>query len=220
MCEFRIRQNFLNQNQIHRIINDPFKSKIQTRFPYHGVREGHCPSCHNLIPLEKRFPSGHTSRSLCQVCYLNLIGSRPNTDCFICLEPLPAYKLQAQMAAEREIKEYIHDGDCLDYFTIVHCKVVGENQDYIENSSYSTPQLPFHNRQVQILPIELQKSVDELKKTINASLSILNTSPGNVPVQHQNNIPTESINDTSESFGADDGEITVINLPKNACKTI
>jgi hypothetical protein len=105
--------------------NSVIPINFRPRYQYQNVQEEHCPECGIKLPLEFRRPSGRTTRSLCEWCYTSLIANTINYYCFICRQRLPEYKVHAQMKKQREISHHIDDGYCLDYFTLVHCKVVG-----------------------------------------------------------------------------------------------
>lgn len=126
MCEYTDRIQKLVPVMSGRSVNDLFSAHVMARFPYSSVMEGYCPVswCGRPLSLGERRPYGRTTRSLCRDCYGSLILSRVNSNCFICDRPLPDMKIRAQRTNSREIAHNIHDRECIDYFTLIHCKVV------------------------------------------------------------------------------------------------
>ncbi|MCB2141208.1 hypothetical protein KQH27_00705, partial [bacterium] len=125
MCEFTQRILGLKRAMSGKSLNDLFPMNFLPRFQYQFVQEGHCPECGMILPFDYLRPIVRTTRSLCDGCYTDLIANTINYNCFICGRSLPKHKVRAQKKNRREISYHIDDGYCLDYFTLVHCKVVG-----------------------------------------------------------------------------------------------
>jgi len=126
MCEFTDRIKTLVPQLSRCSAEELFPPYVQNRYPFYWVKEKHCLACGTWLPYNERRPQGRTTRCMCSRCYETLIVIYLNEFCFICGGPLPAYKVHAQTKNPREISENIHDGPCLDYHTLIHCKVVGD----------------------------------------------------------------------------------------------
>jgi hypothetical protein len=209
-------------------IHELFSPETQREFPYHTVNKGHCPSCQNLIPINEQFPPGRTSRSFCQRCYSDLITNKFRGPCLICRNPLPAYKIERQVETPREISEYLHDGECIDYFTLIHCKVVGEDMSFLRDDSPVYNQLPYHklpslsfqDTDINRLAADNYKNVEQVKNLIANAIPYSRIRPNNsVKLPSRNKIidPNfEALQFHSDTDVEGDEQITVITLPKSA----
>jgi hypothetical protein len=209
-------------------LNELFSPEIQREFPYHTVSKGYCPSCQNLIPINEQFPPGRTSRSLCQRCYYDLITNKLGGMCLICRKPLPAYKLQGQANTPREISEYIHDGECIDYFTLIHCKVVGEDMSFVSDESPAYNQLPYHklpdlsfqDTHIKGHAADNYENIEKAENLLNSSIFHSKIRPNNLVTLSLRNkiIDTnfEGFQSHSDTGVEGDEKITVITLPKSA----
>jgi hypothetical protein len=90
---------------------------------------------------------------------------------------LPELKVQSQNINPREISHHIDDGYCLDYFTLVHCKVVGgvdmnflgdeqPTQVLVENKMYQLAP----DSDVDKLSVHISRKVENLKRLIHHDL--------------------------------------------------
>lgn len=174
MCEYTERIKEVERVMSGKSIDYSFPEHVQVRFPYRMVREGHCLACGVLIPIDERRPYGRATRSLCHHCYTNMVVNKLNYNCFVCGGLLSHYKTQDQMANPREIKNNIDDGDCLDYFTVVHCKVVGGvDMSFLKDESYNInmQQISWENQNnptdmstnIEQLPAEVLKQIDYIR---------------------------------------------------------
>ena len=162
MCEYTKRIEEVKQAMAGKSIDYSFPEYVQIRFQYWRVREGHCPGCGVSIHIKERRPYGRATRSLCNQCYNDLILYKLNYNCFVCGGLLSHYKTQDQMANPREIKNNIDDGDCLDYFTVVHCKVVGGvDMSFLKDESYNInmQQISWEN---QNNPTDMSTNIEQL----------------------------------------------------------
>jgi hypothetical protein len=57
---------------------------------------------------------------MCLEHYESLIANRTNYVCFICGRPLQNIKIEAQYQNQREISNHIHEGECMQKWTIIH----------------------------------------------------------------------------------------------------
>jgi hypothetical protein len=63
---------------------------------------------------------------MCVFCYDELVAGRYNANCLICKDPLPAEKIQEQLANRREIRAHMHEGQCWSIWVVLHNIVLGE----------------------------------------------------------------------------------------------
>jgi hypothetical protein len=78
---------------------------------------------------------------------------------------LPNFKIQAQSVDPREIGHNIHDGQCTDYFTLVHCKVVGGvDMSFLVEESRGLN--VFNTSQTQYDPAKASAEIEELSATV------------------------------------------------------
>lgn len=96
---------------------------ILNPFPY-AFESGLCPVCGR--PRERKPAGKNTERSMCRMCYENLIANRVSERCFICGWILPNSKIDEQRRNPREIVEHMHDGICTHIWTIIHNVSVGD----------------------------------------------------------------------------------------------
>ena len=118
-----------------------FAIGIKQRFPHDLVVVGHCLTCGTALSIAQLRPPGRATRSMCETCYENQVVSRLNTTCFICGRRLPDHKINAQEIYKEKIIHNIHDGQCFEYYTVIHCKVMGEDMRFLNdpNSNFPTP---------------------------------------------------------------------------------
>ena len=113
--------------------------KIKARFK--RVKPSRCLICGKKMSYHELWPIGKCSRSLCLGCYNHWILARSRTGyinyCFICGDQLPHYKVNAIKSNPREIGKHMHDGNCMDSFTIMHNIIVGNIDHYYDHLRYS-----------------------------------------------------------------------------------
>jgi len=177
MCEFSGRIKGLVPNMAGRGINEIFSANVQARFPYGSVRVGHCLVCGAQLSDIERRPPGRATRSMCETCYGDLIVARVNEYCVVCGGRLPQYKVQAQIKNPRELRENIHEGECLDYFTLCHCKgIMGVDLSFLrdEHSNYiGIPQQNTYALPSPSLNTEIKEAAAKLEKEIEKSIRLL-----------------------------------------------
>jgi len=139
-----------------------FAIGIEARFRYHSVVVGHCLICGTVLSVVQPRPPGRATRSMCETCYENEIVSRLNTTCFICGRRLPDIKITAQEINNRELTHNIHDGQCLEYYTIIHCKIGGEDMSFLDYTDLTFPSMA-----------ELNKNADRLRKACKFTIARL-----------------------------------------------
>lgn len=147
---------------------------------------------------------------MCEPCYRGLIADRRNSHCFICSGPLPNYKLDAQMRNSREIREHIHDGQCLDYHTLIHCKVIGEDMSFLKEAMNTqlieySPQASSQMSDLQALQENLRQQI-ELVKSLVFEKAPIDMNQGNERVQLKKGRSISS---------NEDQKVTVIPYPKS-----
>ena len=227
MCEFTSRILELEKAMSGRFVNDLFPMHVSNRYPYQVVQEGQCLECSRTLWDKDRRPSGRATRSLCDWCYTNLIANTINHNCFICGQLLPDFKVRDQKINRREISHHIDDGYCLDYFTLVHCKVVGGvNMTFLGNEQ--PEQRIFQNEHYQVAPhtdinersAQVSRQVENLKKMIHQDLvrqQILSDRKIlDVPNRYLLDAPGQknALEFRSNDIEIDHDSVSVIRLPK------
>lgn len=139
MCEYMIRLIEVLTRMNGQGLENYFPHHTTNRFGFLQIQQGYCFNCGKWMHQNELNPPGRTTRSLCSNCYEVLISSVPVHNCIICGDSLPQNKIYNQQIQNREIANYMHDGFCRDYFTLIHSKVNGalqlQNQHYIPAAS-------------------------------------------------------------------------------------
>jgi hypothetical protein len=141
------------------------------------------------------------------------------------MQRLPEFKIRAQMANLRKIRNHIDDGYCLDYFTLMHCKVVGgvdmtfllDEQPaslYVQNANYQG--VP--DTDIDKLATQSSQNIENLKRMIHHDQVNRQFLPSKETVSKRNLLETRRYQDALEFRSSDiDGEyalVSVIKLPK------
>jgi len=224
MCEFTQRIIQLQPTMSGRFINDLFPMNFRPRYQYQLVKEGHCPERGKILSFEDRRPAGRATRSLCAQCYTDLIEKTINYNCFICGRLLPKYKVKAQMQDSREISNHIDDGYCLDYFTLVHCKVVGGvDMTFLQDEQQC--KIYVQNAENQVAPQNINKlefqtlqNINNLKRAIHHNMVNGPFLPAREYVSNRNLLEAPSQQNTlefrSNDIDVDYDSVSVIRLPQ------
>lgn len=114
-------------------LNKIFPQSFLDRHPYHNVENGCCIQCGRQMRQNEMEPLGKSPRAICPECYAK--WTREVTkNCPICGDYLPNHKVQAQSSNPQEVSLRIHDGSCLDYFSIISCKVLYEDLYFLRDA--------------------------------------------------------------------------------------
>ena len=122
MCEFCRRQHktaamhFANQVRSA----DQLAAVVRQSFPY-ALRPYCCPVCGRFLQDHERRPmNAACTRSLCETDYNRLFAGNVSSACKICGGQLDPAKISAQQANPREVRNHIHEGDCLALWALIH----------------------------------------------------------------------------------------------------
>ena len=100
-------------------------SQVIARFPY-AFQEGCYPVCGRYLENWERSPLYRATRCMCKEDYEALIVNNITEYCFICGGLLPFSKVDAQHGRPREVKNHIHEGECIHRWTVIHNVSVGK----------------------------------------------------------------------------------------------
>ena len=185
-----------------------FPAYITNRLSLDGIQHGHCFNCGRQLSPNELIPPGRTSRSLCPACYEILIASIPMHTCIICGNSLPQDKINSQKVLNREIANYMHEGFCRDYFTLIHSKVNGVLQLQERRcfpSAIQRPMITSENQNGQFY--NFQRSLNEL----TPMTSYFNShSTELLPVR---DTEVQLIPNPANQYSADNDNLTIIDLP-------
>ena len=162
MCNVRTEHVDIMRNSPHvrgKSLSQLFPANFMANLPYDRVMVGHCIQCGRLMSRDEMQPPGRqTPRAMCQQCYDYWTSSQSDV-CPICKEYLSNDKLNGQRMNPKEVSFRIHDGKCLDYFSIVSCKALGDDMSFLadENQAYNFNQFQPDHPNLQHLYEELQE---------------------------------------------------------------
>jgi len=115
-----------------RHLYEVFPGEFKQNLPFDRVRVGCCIWCGNNMPHSEMFPRDRqTPRALCSSCW-NQLTAGITTDCWVCEYRLEDSRIQAQMRNPHDLHHRVHDGECIDYFSLVSAKALGQNTGIIE----------------------------------------------------------------------------------------
>ena len=138
MCnETQRLQPFINK-WAGRSVKELFsKIYINPEFRYDNVYPGNCLVCKNPLSHRQMWPSGRCPRCICEHCYSKIILGTINHQCIISGDPLPFHQVQAQQLNPREVANNIKAGYARDYYTLIACKVLGEDLSFLMDEAYA-----------------------------------------------------------------------------------
>ena len=127
-----------------RALRQLFSAQFMQNWPYHRVRPGCCinPVCGRQMSHEEMFPADKkTPRAMCPDCYAE--WTRTVTEhCPVCGDYLENWRVDNQIHQAHEVTFRLHDGRCLDYFSLLSGKALGQCSGIIDESyAYGPPQL-------------------------------------------------------------------------------
>lgn len=137
MCNVIERVNAMRPHLQGRSSNNIFHPIITQNHPYQRIQVGHCINTMCGRPmngLEMYPPDRQTARSMCPTCYAAWAGWLANDyypKCWICGGELEAQKVAAFRANPNEVSNRLHDGQCLDYFSLLSCKALGQDMSFL-----------------------------------------------------------------------------------------
>jgi len=117
-----------------RLLSQVFSPEVLGRYPYRAFIKGHCLGCGRRMYDEEMFPENRTPRAMCQACY----DEWTKTDthyCEICGDFLGESKILKQREEPKEVSHRLHDGQCMDYFSVISAKVLGEDMSFLRDNS-------------------------------------------------------------------------------------
>ncbi len=118
-----------------KFLSQLFPKHFMENIPYENIKVGCCIQCgRRMHPNEMEPPGRQTPRAMCPECY-DYLTSNISDECPICGEYLPKRKVDAQRGNPKEVSHRIHDGKCLDYFSIISCKALGDDMSFLADES-------------------------------------------------------------------------------------
>lgn len=101
---------------------------VQAGFP-NALLPYCCPVCGRYLQEhEKNAPGAACTRSMCQADYNAVFAGNVSTSCKVCGGQLDQHKVVAQQQNPREVRNHIHEGNCLALWSLIH------------NVSYGSPE--------------------------------------------------------------------------------
>jgi hypothetical protein len=102
-----------------------FNPILLERFPF-AFQQGRCPVCGAFLESHERRPQGRATRSMCSYDYENLIVNGINSSCLLCVGLLAESKVRDQYRQPREVTHHLHEGECMNLWTLIHNVSVSE----------------------------------------------------------------------------------------------
>lgn len=125
-------------------LSQVFPQDFMRRRQLESVMQGHCLTCNRPLSHHEMFPANRaTPRAMCPQCYDNWTRGYTNV-CPIDGLPLDSWKIENQRSNPREVQHRLHDGLCLLYFSLLSCKVLGDDLSFIYPER-SSQWIPFGN---------------------------------------------------------------------------
>jgi hypothetical protein len=143
MCDVREEYVDLMRNDPNirgKSLSQLFPQYFMANMPYQNIKVGCCimdgrPMSHHEMEPPKKSP-----RAICSDCYSKWT-SQVTEICPICGEALPIKRVEVQADDPYEVALRIHDGKCLEYFSLLSCKALGDDMSFIaEETGYQPPQ--------------------------------------------------------------------------------
>ena len=154
-------------------LNQLFPQHFMDNLPYHKIKIGCCIQCGRRMSRHEMEPPGKTPRAICPECYAKWT-SEVTKKCPICDENLPNHKVQAQSSNPQEVSFRIHDGKCLDYFSIVSCKALGDDMSFLADETGHQPQQKYDPPQQNYpQPTHPQPNIEAQKEGIKSQIKAL-----------------------------------------------
>jgi len=138
-------------------LNQLFPQHFMDRLPYHKIKVGCCILDGRPMSRDEMEPDDKTPRAICPECYAKWT-SQVTEICPICGESLPYDRVEVQQDEPYEVALRIHDGKCLDYFSICSCKALGDDMSFIADETGHQPQEQLTDRKSEF-PSQIDKIV-------------------------------------------------------------
>jgi hypothetical protein len=127
-----------------RALHQLYPAQFIQNWPYHQVRPGCCinPVCRRQMFHEEMFPSDEkTPRAMCPECYAEWTYT-VTEKCPVCGDYLENWRVSNQIHQPHEVIFRLHDGICLDYFSLLSGKALGQCSGIIDEAcAHGYPQL-------------------------------------------------------------------------------
>ena len=118
-----------------RYLSDLFPKGFFSRFPHKEIKIGCCLHCNRSMTYnEMEPPDKLTPRAMHSQCFAELTNEITE-ECLICEGYLSNEKVNAQSHSPYDIHHRICEGRCMDYFSIVSCKVLGDDMSFLADES-------------------------------------------------------------------------------------
>lgn len=144
MCNVLTRLSAMVPFVQGRALQQLYPAQFMQNWPYHQVRPGCCinPVCGRQMFHEEMFPADkNTPRAMCPECYSEWT-SAVTEQCPVCGDYLENWRVDSQTHQPHEVTFRLHDGTCLDYFSLLSGKALGQSAGIIDEAcAYGYPQL-------------------------------------------------------------------------------
>ena len=144
MCNVLARLSAMAPFVQGRSLRQLYPAQFMQNWPYRQVRPGCCinPVCGRQMSHEEMFPAHkNTPRAMCPECYAEWT-SAVTEQCPVCGDYLENWRVEKQRHQPHEVTFRLHDGTCLDYFSLLSGKALGQRVGIIDEAcAYGYPQL-------------------------------------------------------------------------------
>ena len=144
MCNVLTRLSAMAPFVQGRSLRQLYPTQFMQNWPYHQVMPSCCinPACGRQMSYEEMFPADkNTPRALCPECYAEWT-SAVTEQCPVCGDYLENWRIVNQTHQPHEVTFRLHDGRCLDYFSLLSGKALGQRVGIIDEAcAYGAPQL-------------------------------------------------------------------------------
>jgi hypothetical protein len=117
------------------------------------AQQGRCPADGTPLTYDHMFPKGACSRSLCTSCYDKYFARNFNPICVACGKDLPRNKAERINRNPREVTAHLCDGQCTALWILLHCYIVGEPQEAVQDVNMLRSLFSHANRSRFSIPI-------------------------------------------------------------------
>lgn len=139
-----------------RSLYELYPNHFMQNWPYDRVQPYHCIGCGRRMSHEELWPANRaTPRAMCPECYSQWTSAFTER-CPVCGDYLEKWRIDNQKCSPNEVTFRLHDGRCLDYFSLLSGKALGQDMSFLRDEYYVHPQqLPR-----QMIRHEHQKYID------------------------------------------------------------
>ena len=145
MCDISARLQALIRSIQGRSLHELYPNHFMQNWPYDRVQPYQCIGigCGRPMSYEELWPANKaTPRAMCPECYSEWTSALTE-QCPVCGDYLEKWRVDNQKCSPNEVSFRVHDGRCLDYFSLLSGKALGQDMSFLRDEYYVRPrQLP------------------------------------------------------------------------------